>query len=83
MIYLGIPLEQWKNNMVCHLRDERKRNDLLQRKLDEANAQIARMQAEMLDMAMPLPKRLTPLEQLRSKSPAVRRLLASRGITGV
>lgn len=53
--YLGIPLERWRTNMVCHLRDERRRNELLQQKLDDANATIARMQALALALPLPLP----------------------------
>lgn len=46
--YLGIPLERWKTNMVTHLRDERKRNELLQQRLDDANAVIAKMMANKM-----------------------------------
>lgn len=47
--YLGIPLERWKDTMVCHLRDERKRNQLLQQRLDDANAAIADLQNKLMD----------------------------------
>ncbi len=65
-------------DMCYHIRDLRRRNDLLQRSLDEANAVIAMMQAEALDVALPLPTKISPTEQLRRKSVAVRRLLANR-----
>ncbi len=65
-------------DMCYHIRDLRHRNDLLQQRLDEANAVIAMMQAEALDIALPLPAKITPTEQLRRKSVAVRRLLANR-----
>ncbi len=81
--YLGVPLERWKNDIVCHLRDERRRNAKLQQALDDANAVIAKMQAEALDRELPLPKRVDAVEQLRRRSKAVRRLLGERiGMAG-
>ncbi len=63
--------------MLWHFRDLWKRADLLQARLDEANATIARMQAEALDAELPLPK-VTATEQLRRRSKAVRRVLDAR-----
>ncbi len=60
--YLGVPLSRWKNDMVCHLRDERERNRLLQQRLDDANAMIARLQVQQMPP--------TRFEQFRRKSHA-------------
>ncbi len=70
--------ERWKLTMLTHFSDMHRRNDLLQQKLDEANARIARMQAEALDKELPLPPRGDAMEQLRRRSKAVRRLLEAR-----
>ena len=75
------PYKSWQRERVVylsHFRDMRHRADLLQQKLDEANAIIARLQAEALDKELPLPPKITPLEQLRRRSKAVRRVLAGR-----
>lgn len=71
-------IERRHADILHHVGDLMRRNDLLQSRLDDANAQIAFMQAEALDIAMPLPAKITPTEQLRRKSVAVRRLLANR-----
>ena len=76
--YLGVSLEAWKDDMVTHLARERRRNELLQSRLDDANATIARMQTESLDRLLPMPAMVSPLERLRRRSTAVRRILSSR-----
>lgn len=43
--YLGVNLERWKIHMVEHLAERQKRNELLQQRLDDAQALIARYQA--------------------------------------
>lgn len=69
-------LARWKNDMLCHLRDERKRNDLLQARLDQAQAEIARLQRMALEKApLPAPPKPSRFERFRRKSLA--RMMAS------
>ncbi len=64
--YLGVNLERWKLNMVERLRDERKRNVLLQKRLDDAQAMIARYQSSGIE---PAPIRVAPPEPPRPLPP--------------
>ncbi len=61
--YEGVPFHRWQTDAIAHMRELHRRNELLQKRLDEAMADAAKAQRQLLE------SRPAPVQVVLSATP--------------
>ena len=61
--YEGVPFHRWQTDAIAHMRELHRRNELLQTALDEAMAEVAKAQRQLLE------SRPAPVQVVLSATP--------------